>query len=404
MKRIPVLTVCGALLLAATAHAVGISGDVGVTALATDAPTLVDEPVTRVPIYQTLNLKAGDIADERLSFEGSFRSWYDVYGDASDESDFRVLRSFVRWNDRDARLDARVGRQFVSEGVGRTYLDGVYVRKGFGRDHETSVFVGQPIIGINSPITENNGASQWGLHYRYRGVRNTNLGISFTELNESDGTALRLVGTDAVYRRTMRETIRFRFDVDAANLGVDRMSVRWNRQLEGGHLLSASTQYRQARLWVTNPLRDITSGHYVQATVSGMYALERNTRVYLALSGVNTGAALGTTVDLGLNWYAIRAGYLFASNGAVLGNSFYVQGSHRVFDNVLVGGRTNLGYYELDRADDTSHSIGSAVFTTITPIERLDITAEVQHVTNDAYKYQFQGLISARYRFSRISN
>ena len=84
MKRIPVLTVCGALLLAATAHAVGISGDVGVTALATDAPMLVDEPVTRVPIYQTLNLKAGDLGDDRLSFEGSFRSWYDVYGDASD--------------------------------------------------------------------------------------------------------------------------------------------------------------------------------------------------------------------------------------------------------------------------------------------------------------------------------
>ena len=327
-----------------------------------------------------------------------------MYGDASDESDFRVFRSFVRWNDTEAKLDARIGRQFVSEGVGRTYLDGVYVRKGFGRDHETSVFVGQPIIGINSPITENNDATQWGLRYRYRGVRNMNVGISYSELNHDGDTALRLVGADAIYRRTMRETIRIRFDVDAANPGVDRASVRWYRQTEGGHLLSASTQYRQARLWVTNPMRDITSGHYVQATVSGMYALERNTRLYLALSGVNAGAALGATVDLGLNWYAVRAGYLFASTGAVLGNSFYVQGSHRLTDRVLVGGRTNLGYYELDRADDASHSIGSAVFTTVTPIKRLEITAEVQHVTSDAYKYQFQGLVSARYRFSHLSN
>jgi hypothetical protein len=406
MTRLAIATLCGAFICAATAHAVGISGDISASALTGERLDTAGELVSTTPVYQTLRLKAGNLGDERLSFEGAYRVWFDAATDATDESDFRVYRAFLRWHDRDAHLDVKTGRQFVLQGVGRGYVDGVLAEKGIGSKQTVSLFGGQPLRGVGMETTPfaNSEDLQWGARYRIRRLGAMNIGFSYAEMQLDGETGSRLVGLDAVYRISDRQTVNLRSDFDAVSNGIDRLSVAWSKSYEDGKATSLFAQYRQARLLATSRLKNITTDGFAVVRASMLYPVTDNTKLYAAIGGLNSGDTYGGTANIGLNWHTIRIGYQAASTASVIGNGVYVQGSYRVSRYLLVGGRTNWTYYERDRADAWSRTIGSAAYITVTPVRKLDITAEIREITNDTFEYQLEALLTLRYRFSHLQS
>ena len=405
MKTSYHLATCACILAAGMASAVGLSGDVSTSVLVTDRPTTTDEPVKRIPLYQTFRYVAGDLGSTNLSLVGSYRYWYDLQGDADDASDMRVVRSYLRWYDPDSRLDVRLGRQFVSEGVGRTALDGVFLGKRFDGGSSGAAYIGLPLRKSFSgdEAWQDNKAHQWGARYRWSGGGPVSLGVSYTEMTYDGDTGLRLVGASGTFRIGECQTLRLRADYDAADGAVDRVHAGWLTRTAARRVYSLDVNYRQARLWAFSPLRDRAAGGFTRVTASMLTPVSKNTRLYIAASGLDSGGEPGGTADIGVNWHTLRMGYLFTSTASVTGSGAYLQGSYRVTPKLTVGGRTNWTHYELDQADDASQTIGSAAYVTFRPIRKLGITAEVRETTTDLYSYQFEGLLSLRYRFAYLA-
>ena len=389
---------------AASAHAVSFSGNATTSLLMTDRPTTTEQAVSHMPLYQNLTFTLGSMANNRLSFEGSLRGWRDLKDNATDQSDVRLFRAVARWKDPASGIEVGAGRQFVSEGVGRTYLDGLLVKHRQRGGVALSAFFGQPLRhDLDTWERWEKTALQWGAQADWRRSAKLRLALSYTEMRYDGDTGLRLVGGNAIYRYSDEQTFRLRADVDAADPALDRAVICWTKQPDRNTYYSLEAYYRQARLWAFSRLKDISGGHLLRVTASMVRPIKDEFRLSTALSGLNAGARAGGTADLGIWWRTLRVGYLFSTTGAVLGNGAYVQGSYRVNSVLLLGGRTNWSRYELDESDAASQTIGSAAFVTLTPVRGLDITCELHQITDDHYKYQFEGLFSLCYRFERVT-
>ena len=156
------------LVYASTAAAVNISGSSTTYLLITDRPSAGNNPVARMPLYENISLRFGDIMDSRLSLDGSARAWRDLKSNTVDSDDFRLYRAQLRWRDPSNGLDFGAGRQFVGEGVARTYLDGLLIKQ--RRSALTwSMFFGQPLRrGYEKLRSWDKTALQWGANTRFR--------------------------------------------------------------------------------------------------------------------------------------------------------------------------------------------------------------------------------------------
>lgn len=390
------------LVAAHSSGAVTVSGSSTTSFLLTDRHTTSGDAVPRAPIYENVSFLLGSMARNRLSFEGSARAWRDLGSDAADVSDLRVYRAFARWRDPRSALEIVAGRQRVVEGVARTYLDGLYVRKGLG-GVALSGFFGQPLRNdLDGAERWDKSAYQWGAQAGWHTSPKLRLAMSYTEMRYGGDTGLRLIGGDATYRLDDTRMMRMRLDLDAANARPDRVFISWMKQPDRTTCYSVQAYYQQARLWAFSPLLKISGGHLIRLTGSMVRPLRGQTRLHAALSAMSAGKG-GGTADVGVIWRTVRLGYLVTYSGKMFGNSVYANGSYRVNDVLLVGARTTLTRYGLDEADDVSQTLGSALFLTVTPVRSLDITTEVHQITDDYYAYQLEGLISLRYRFERVA-
>ncbi len=392
------------LVLAAfgPAGALSLSGSATTSLLMTDRRTTSRDAVSRMPLYENVTLLLGSMAGNRLSFEGSLRGWRDLKGNAPNRDDLRLYRACARWRDSRSGLEIVAGRQLVSEGVARTYLDGLYGKQRLGGLSVTGFF-GQPLRkDLDGAERWDKAAYQWGTQADWRTSAKLRLALSYTEMRHDGDTGLRLIGGSATYRIDGVRTVRARLDFDAANTRPDRVFISWTKQPERNTLYSVEAYYQQARLWAFSPLLRISGGHLIRLTGTMVRPLRDQTRLYTSVSAMSPGKG-GASADVGVMWRSLRVGYLVTYLQMIFGNALYVQGSYRVNGILLVGGRTNWTRYELDEADGVSQTIGSALFATVTPVRGLDVTGEIHEITDDYYTYQLEGLVSLRYRFERVT-
>ena len=397
------LVLLACLLLAPAVSGVSISGSSSTSLLVTDRPIVNTETQVRIPVYESLAFTLGDMVDNRLSFEGSLRGWRDLKNEADDKADVRLYRACFRWYDSANGIRIDGGRQFIIEGVGRTYLDGLLVKQR-RQIISWSVFFGQPLRrGYHKLSSWDELVFQWGVRTQARISSNLTLDFSYTEMQYDGDLGRRLIGVSSQLRSGSQHTFRTRIDVDVEASDLDRASVLWTFSPGLRTIYTGELQYRQPRLWAFSALEEIESNGYYRATIGMVRPVIENVRLSIAGSALNVGSSAAGTVDVGISWNTLHVGYLFVSTNSVLGHGLYVRGSYRVSSWITLGGRTALNRYEIDHQNDVSETIGSALFLTIVPVRRLELTGEIHQVTNDLYAYQLEGLISVRYRFEKLS-
>jgi len=401
MKPLHFLSLCAGALLASLAGAVTFSGSTTTSLLVTDRPTRIDSTFLRVPVFETLAFRLAGIGSERLSFDGSIRGWQDLNDKAAERSDLRLLRARLHWVDRQAGIDASLGRQFVVEGVGRTYLDGLLIRKRISR-FSLSGFFGAPLRrGTDDWEYWSGAALQWGAYGRARLSNRALVGVSYTEMQRDEGLGLRLVGADGTARLTDRQTLELRADINAAKGDVDRASAWWLYQRTPKEFLTIEGRYHGPRLLATSFLDSIDHHGYGRLTASYVRPIVGDLRAYVAANGLIIDNSVGATTDVGVWWRSLRVSYLFSTTRAATGHGITLHGSYQITPHLTVGGRTNWARFELDKSDEENQAIGSAAWVTVTPVPRLDLTTEVHEITTDDFDYQFEGLVVVRYRFGK---
>ncbi|MBD3161165.1 MAG: hypothetical protein GF346_03190 [Candidatus Eisenbacteria bacterium] len=117
------------------ASAIRLGGKVS-TALYTQEvakPGTLDEFENRTRLYERLQFTADDLIDRRISFTGSLTAWNDLTNQSIGETRGRLYRAYFRFRNLptlwDAvRAEARLGRQWVTAGVGSGTIDGGLLR------------------------------------------------------------------------------------------------------------------------------------------------------------------------------------------------------------------------------------------------------------------------------------
>ena len=127
-------------------------------------PGTADEFENRTRLYERLQFTADNLIDHRLSFTGSLTAWNDLTNQSIGETRGRLYRAYFRLRDlptfsRAFRAEARVGRQWVTAGVGSGTIDGAIVRidrRGWG---ELTLFGGS--LGIETRSQWRTDAMVW---------------------------------------------------------------------------------------------------------------------------------------------------------------------------------------------------------------------------------------------------
>jgi hypothetical protein len=149
-----------------------------------------------VPGYGYLQLDMGDLAEEGLSFHLYGWGRYDFadndyYDDASAGE---LLYGYLEYRKSMNNLKARVGRQYIFEGVANEAVDGLRVSADLGNVIKTSLYAGQP-VGLDSTDGRSSDSIYGGRIALHRGMLGE-VGFSYKNIENDGETAEEMAGID----------------------------------------------------------------------------------------------------------------------------------------------------------------------------------------------------------------
>lgn len=219
-----VIAVCGLMLgMAAAAQAAAISGRAAIWSY------LRDDSVDHVQIVPLLSLTAHQIGSPALSLETSVRGFVDYRnGEANDEA-IRLHRAVLVYKPAASKLQARLGQQWMSEGVARGNVLGLWGRYAFGPRLKLIAFGGSRLpnsISLDESIP-NEGYSL-GLNARTYFTR-AQLGLSYFYVARGSDPLFQGVGLDATLKvnPTVRVRGRLHMNLEQSAIETAELAGQW---------------------------------------------------------------------------------------------------------------------------------------------------------------------------------
>jgi hypothetical protein len=187
-----VLMFCGPLT--ATAAELSIQSNTLLRGFERD--TVSENDAMVMPLYEYLQIDMEEIGTSSLSMH--FYGWgradladNDYY---SDNTDGELLYGYAEYSGKHARFNARLGRQYVFEGVANESLDGLRLSSDLGKYFSGSVYAGQQVA--MSRENSRSGDSIYGgrLTNHLAGVYD--LGLSYKKIRNDSTDAEEMSGID----------------------------------------------------------------------------------------------------------------------------------------------------------------------------------------------------------------
>jgi hypothetical protein len=96
-------------------------------------------------VVPTLSFTAGDLGMKALRLEGSLRGYTDVRGGKSEQRELRILRGVLVYAPEQNSCELRLGQQWLTEGVGRGNVAGLWLRYRFDKRTAVTIYGGSRI-------------------------------------------------------------------------------------------------------------------------------------------------------------------------------------------------------------------------------------------------------------------
>jgi len=190
------LVLCGPL--GVSAAELSIQSDTVLRAFSRDTVTANDATV--FPAYEYLQVDVKNPDAKGLSFHlyGWGRADLADNNYYSDNTASELLYGYAEYNSEQAHFNARLGRQYVFEGVANESLDGLRLSSDLGKYFSGSIYAGQQVA-----LTSNEGRSGdsiFGGRLANHLAGRYDLGISYKKIRDNSSDAEEMTGVDmAVY-------------------------------------------------------------------------------------------------------------------------------------------------------------------------------------------------------------
>jgi hypothetical protein len=106
---------------------------------------LRDDSTYHVQVVPAFSFTAGDLGMKALRFEGNLRGYTDVRDGKSQQRELRVLRGVLVYAPEKKPCELRLGQQWLTEGVGRGNVAGLWLRYRFDKRTAITVYGGSRI-------------------------------------------------------------------------------------------------------------------------------------------------------------------------------------------------------------------------------------------------------------------
>ncbi len=154
------------------------------------------EEINAAPAYEYLQLDIGTPAEPGLSFHAYGWGRLDLADDDyfQDDTAGELLYGYLEYRGKAANFNARLGRQYVFEGVANEAVDGLRLSTDLGRYFSASLYGGQP-VALDSEHGRSGDLIYGGrLGHRLSGWYD--LGVSYKEVEDENDLAEKMLGVD----------------------------------------------------------------------------------------------------------------------------------------------------------------------------------------------------------------
>jgi hypothetical protein len=155
-----------------------------------------DEERSVAPAYEYLQLDIGSATEPGLSFHGYGWGRLDLANDDyfDDDTAGEVLYGYLEYKAKEANFNARLGRQYVFEGVANEAVDGLRLSSDLGKYFSASLYGGQP-VALDSEHGRD-GDSIYGGRLGHRLSGWYDVGVSYKTIDNDDDLAEEMLGID----------------------------------------------------------------------------------------------------------------------------------------------------------------------------------------------------------------
>lgn len=184
-----------------------------------------DDSIEHTQVVPTFSFTVGDLGMKALRFEGSLRGYTDIRGGKSEQRELRILRGLFVYAPDTRPYELRLGQQWLSEGVGRGNLAGLWLRYRPDKRNALTVYGGSRIANSLS-LEETNTYQGYalGLNVRSR-IEPLSVGMSVYYLGRDGDVRYAAAGLDANGRFSSRLAMRGRFEMNIEQSAVERAQV-----------------------------------------------------------------------------------------------------------------------------------------------------------------------------------
>jgi RNA polymerase subunit RPABC4/transcription elongation factor Spt4 len=186
----------------------------------TGKETSFDGRTTITRLAEDLNFEILHIGIPELSFHASALVLSDQSQRPENALTFNLREAYLRYESQDEKTQVNVGRQYITSGVTREFVDSFFLHQMFGDRVGVEVFGGHPVA---TETMDAGGDLMGGFRVFYRGLLPKSLEHLFGSPNVRDLTIGFSMEEELFDSRTVRQ--RFGFDVS--------LSPSWNYDISG---------------------------------------------------------------------------------------------------------------------------------------------------------------------------
>jgi hypothetical protein len=158
--------------------------------------TVSENDALVLPGYEYLQIDGGQLEEEGLSFHlyGWGRLDFADNDYYTDDTAGEVLYGYLQYRQDASNFDARLGRQYVFEGVANEAIDGLRISSDLGDYFKASLYGGQP-VGLDA-TNGRDGDSIYGGRIAHHLGNHYEVGLSYKKIENDSDTAEEMFGVD----------------------------------------------------------------------------------------------------------------------------------------------------------------------------------------------------------------
>ncbi|HPS65542.1 MAG TPA: hypothetical protein PK447_08210 [Ignavibacteria bacterium] len=372
-----------------------------------------------------------DISSRKWEFSTNAQTEEDITEKSGRGFGYRIYNAFIKGSNLFNVLDVKLGRQYVSQGVGRGTIDGINFKLKLGKEkqYQLSGFGGAltPLLYDFDNYPKLKDSYGFGAMFSYYGVKNLMLGVSYYNKNnkpdayyttrldsilntqtvfiEPDSKANQMAGFDMAYYQTKYEFYG-KLYMDIYTKRIYRGEFNGSYRLPQNFKISAGYLYHEPLIsyntifWVFTH----TANQEIYANVD--YLWRKNFNFYAGVSDVLYKDDHSLKIQAGLSHP--NFGLSFVKYTGFAGESDGVYGYFNyelIWSKLSLTSGLNYSRYKLDSyaTEDRVDSFTGLLGLVYRPIPRLTVDLQGQFLNNRIYKSDTRMMLGVTYwLFSKL--